>query len=254
LENILVTKTGQIKITDFGISNWMKPGGFLDTFCGSPFYWSPEMILRIQYIGPEVDIWSLGVCLYCMVTGLFPWEGATTKEQLNNAVQGRYEAPVFLSDDCKGLLRRLLDPNPKTRGTLPEIKAHPWLNDGLRIPPPKARKIENLDPDILSKLRGFGLSLEEMKDDIINHYTSQAHVLYVMMLEYRERQEEKAKGMMSMTGITPTEPKDQFVQSKAGSPKPETKSAKNKNPFKNIFSRPKDSTQAPVTRNRSTSL
>lgn len=84
-ENLLLDAHKNIKINDFGLSNIMEPGRFLHTFCGSPLYSSPEIILETNYIGPEVDIWALGVILYAMVTGYLPWDGNTLKEQVHNA-------------------------------------------------------------------------------------------------------------------------------------------------------------------------
>ncbi len=52
-----------IKIIDFGLANNFEPNGVSDTFCGSPFYASPEMVKGLKYVGPEVDIWSMGVLL-----------------------------------------------------------------------------------------------------------------------------------------------------------------------------------------------
>lgn len=53
-ENVLLDKNGNIKVNDFGLSNFMRPGVLLETFCGSPLYCSPEIIKETNYIGPEV--------------------------------------------------------------------------------------------------------------------------------------------------------------------------------------------------------
>ena len=70
LGNLLLDANNNVKISDFGLSNQWHPGKKLDTFCGSPAYMAPELFLRMPYTGPEVDVWSLGVILYTMVTCL----------------------------------------------------------------------------------------------------------------------------------------------------------------------------------------
>lgn len=60
---------GVLKLTDFGLSGEIRPGHFNHCFTGSPLYSAPEIILTHPYIGPEVDVWSLGVLLYTTLTG-----------------------------------------------------------------------------------------------------------------------------------------------------------------------------------------
>ncbi|KAJ3281535.1 Serine/threonine-protein kinase sik2, partial [Blyttiomyces sp. JEL0837] len=59
-ENLLLDSNLDIKIADFGFSNYYDPDSKLDTFCGSPPYAAPELFQGRRYTGPEVDIWSLG--------------------------------------------------------------------------------------------------------------------------------------------------------------------------------------------------
>ena len=78
-ENILLDENENIKLADFGFANYYSNDGLLDTYCGSPPYAAPELFQARKYIGPEVDVWSLGVILYSMVTGSLPFDGSNIK-------------------------------------------------------------------------------------------------------------------------------------------------------------------------------
>jgi len=182
----------------------ISEGELMATFCGSPHYASPEIMKEKRYIGPEVDVWSLGVLLYTMCTGLFPWDGETLAEVMRNAVRARYVVPEFLSNDCKSIIGRMLEPETTKRATLEEIRVHPWLNDGLRIPQhiAKRKKVTQIDEHIFKKLRDFGLNEEEARKNILgNQFTSQAFVLYSLIEEYIEKQKEEAKQIPKVTAV-----------------------------------------------------
>lgn len=78
-ENLLLDADLNIKIADFGFSNYFSTSQKLDTFCGSPPYAAPELFLGRKYEGPEVDVWSLGVILYTLVSGTLPFDGKNLK-------------------------------------------------------------------------------------------------------------------------------------------------------------------------------
>ncbi|XP_044123671.1 NUAK family SNF1-like kinase 2 [Neovison vison] len=129
LENILLDANGNIKIADFGLSNLYHHGKFLQTFCGSPLYASPEIVNGKPYTGPEVDSWSLGVLLYILVHGTMPFDGQDHKTLVRQISNGSYREPPKPSDAC-GLIRWLLMVNPTRRATLEDVASHWWVNWG----------------------------------------------------------------------------------------------------------------------------
>lgn len=119
-----------IKIADFGFSNEFTLGSKLDTFCGSPPYAAPELFQGKKYDGPEVDIWSLGVILYTLVSGSLPFDGHNLKELRERVLRGKYRVPFYMSTDCESILRRFLVLNPAKRCTLEQIMKDKWINIG----------------------------------------------------------------------------------------------------------------------------
>ncbi|KAA0711724.1 NUAK family SNF1-like kinase 2 [Triplophysa tibetana] len=133
LENILLDDNGNIKIADFGLSNLYQGDKFLQTYCGSPLYASPEIVNGRPYRGPEVDCWSLGVLLYTLVHGAMPFDGHDHKNLVQQISSGDYRKPSKPSDAC-GLIRWMLMVNPARRASLGEIAGHWWLNWGYQHP------------------------------------------------------------------------------------------------------------------------
>ncbi|ESO02651.1 hypothetical protein HELRODRAFT_66187 [Helobdella robusta] len=130
-ENLLMDGDFNIKIADFGFSNEFSHGSKLDTFCGSPPYAAPELFQgRKKYDGPEVDVWSLGVILYTLVSGSLPFDGQNLKELRERVLRGKYRIPFYMSTDCENLLRKMLAINPSKRSNLEAIMNDPWMNIG----------------------------------------------------------------------------------------------------------------------------
>ncbi|KAL0114381.1 hypothetical protein PUN28_011563 [Cardiocondyla obscurior] len=129
-ENLLLDSEMNIKIADFGFSNEFTPGNKLDTFCGSPPYAAPELFQGKKYDGPEVDVWSLGVILYTLVSGSLPFDGSTLRELRERVLRGKYRIPFYMSTDCENLLKKFLVLNPTKRASLENIMKDKWMNTG----------------------------------------------------------------------------------------------------------------------------
>ncbi|KAJ3095045.1 Serine/threonine-protein kinase par-1 [Phlyctochytrium planicorne] len=129
-ENLLLDANLDIKIADFGFSNYYDPDSKLDTFCGSPPYAAPELFQGRRYTGPEVDIWSLGVILYVLTTGCLPFDGKNLQEMRESVCRGKYRIPFYLSDGCEKLLRKFLIRDPNKRAGLEILIDDSWINEG----------------------------------------------------------------------------------------------------------------------------
>ncbi|KAM0793024.1 hypothetical protein ACM66B_000515 [Microbotryomycetes sp. NB124-2] len=167
IENILISKTGNIKIIDFGLSNLYSPTSHLSTFCGSLYFAAPELLNAKPYTGPEVDVWSFGIVLYVLVCGKVPFDDQSMPALHAKIKRGQVEYPAWLSPECKHLLSRMLVTNPANRATLQEVLTHPWVVKGFAGPPSShlpARtplKPEEIDRDIVKGMSGFDMGTEE---------------------------------------------------------------------------------------------
>ena len=101
IENILISKTGDIKIIDFGLSNLFAPRSHLKTFCGSLYFAAPELLQARQYTGPEVDIWSFGIVLYVLVCGKVPFDDQSMPQLHAKIKKGMVDYPTWLSPGKK---------------------------------------------------------------------------------------------------------------------------------------------------------
>ena len=159
-ENLMVDDRNQIKLIDFGFANIYSPRGFLETNCGSPLYASPEIVQGVKYVGPEVDIWSLGVILFAMLTGTLPFEDENLKGLYAKICAGKYTCPSYLSPEAQDLIRMMLTTDPKQRATMKDIKFSTWIMNGSIYPP------ENFLP-FRQPLTRSGLTMSAVRDDII---------------------------------------------------------------------------------------
>ena len=128
-ENILLDKDYNIKLCDYGWASYCTPGHFLETYCGTPEYVSPEVIKKYPY-NEKVDIWGIGVLIFELAFGYPPFSSNLNEERFNNIKGGKINWPKDLEDkDLKDLIEKILKINPKERMSLSDIEKHPWLND-----------------------------------------------------------------------------------------------------------------------------
>uniref|UniRef100_A0A671NM55 non-specific serine/threonine protein kinase n=1 Tax=Sinocyclocheilus anshuiensis TaxID=1608454 RepID=A0A671NM55_9TELE len=183
-ENLLLDADMNIKIADFGFSNEFTIGNKLDTFCGSPPYAAPELFQGKKYDGPEVDVWSLGVILYTLVSGSLPFDGQNLKELRERVLRGKYRIPFYMSTDCENLLKRFLVLNPGKRGTLEQIMKDRWINAGCEedeLKPFVEPELDISDQKRIDIMVGMGYSREEIHESLTRMKYDEITATYLLL-------------------------------------------------------------------------
>ncbi|XP_052458276.1 serine/threonine-protein kinase MARK2 isoform X8 [Carassius gibelio] len=186
-ENLLLDADMNIKIADFGFSNEFTMGNKLDTFCGSPPYAAPELFQGKKYDGPEVDVWSLGVILYTLVSGSLPFDGQNLKELRERVLRGKYRIPFYMSTDCENLLKKFLILNPTKRGSLEQIMKDRWMNVGHEddeLKPYIEPQPDYKDPRRTDIMIQMGFSQEEIEESFVKQKYDEVMATY-LLLDYR---------------------------------------------------------------------
>lgn len=132
-ENVLLDANGNVKISDFGLSalpQQFREDGLLHTTCGSPNYVAPEVISGRGYDGATADVWSSGVILFVLLTGWLPFDDNNLAVLYYKIFKSDFKFPKWLSAGARKLIRRILDPNPKTRISIAEIVEDEWFKKG----------------------------------------------------------------------------------------------------------------------------
>nr|XP_012788753.1 unnamed protein product [Sorex araneus] len=130
--NLLVGEDGHVKIADFGVSNEFKGSdALLSNTVGTPAFMAPESLSETRKIfsGKALDVWAMGVTLYCFVFGQCPFMDERIMCLHSKIKSQALEFPdqPDIAEDLKDLITRMLDKNPESRIVVPEIKLHPWV-------------------------------------------------------------------------------------------------------------------------------
>lgn len=134
--NIFINRKGNIKLGDFGLAAKVIPGQKLAGFCGTLPYCAPELLQAEKYEGLPVDIWSLGVLLFLMVSGSLPFQGESFVEVKEQIISANFSIPPHVSVDIFDVIVEMLMINPSRRPTIHQIKMHPVIRDSEACLPP----------------------------------------------------------------------------------------------------------------------
>lgn len=191
LDNILLNEEMTlIKLCDFGVSRVAKRGVKLTEQCGTPAYLAPEIIVNEGYEAFFVDVWSMGILLYALMSATVPFKAKTVPELHKIILRGKYEFPDYFSDISKSFIAEMLNPVPHLRIKLEDLKKHEWflgetLENSFHSTCGSARpgKCEG----ILKEIEEYGFPKDfvqgSLKNREINHATASYNLLDINMLD-----------------------------------------------------------------------
>ncbi|KAI3717416.1 hypothetical protein L1987_69018 [Smallanthus sonchifolius] len=140
-----------LKAIDFGLSIFFKPGQIFRDVVGSPYYVAPEVLLK--HYGPEADVWTAGVILYILLSGVPPFWAETQQGIFDAVLKGNLDFDSdpwpLISDSAKDLIRKMICTHPSDRLTAHKVLCHPWICENGVAPD------RELDPAVLSRLKQF---------------------------------------------------------------------------------------------------
>ncbi|KAG8512383.1 Serine/threonine-protein kinase MARK2 [Galemys pyrenaicus] len=212
-ENLLLDRHNNMKLADFGLSvQWSNEK--ISPFCGSPEYAAPESYHLRSHHGPTVDIWSLGVILYHMVTGSLPFVGGNFWKLRRRIISGSFHMPAYLSEKCKDLLRKMLVLDPQSRSKVDELMKHPWVDMHsklliLREPSPH----HHHDPATTKAMITLGFDKDQIYNSVAQRKFDYVMATYlILLLKKEEGQGNWVLGKPSPLAVQDSPPQDHHLQ------------------------------------------
>ncbi|KAF9415624.1 AGC protein kinase Gad8 [Podila epigama] len=187
-ENILLDYTGHIALCDFGLCKLgMTETETTNTFCGTPEYLAPELLLGQGYT-KTVDWWTLGVLLYEMLTGLPPFYDENIHEMYRKILQDELRFPDEVAPDARALLSALLTRDPNQRlgsNGSSAIKQHPFFKP-ISFPHLMAKKIQPpFKPSVSSAIDTSNFDEEFTSEEPLDSVVESSFLSETVQLQFK---------------------------------------------------------------------
>jgi len=194
LENILLaTASRTVKLIDLGLSDFYAKDRQLHEFCGTSNYAAPELLYGTPYTGPEVDIWALGVVVYILCSGHYPFPTPRDTVKCNP-----YYPPAF-SQPLVVLLRKIFQ-MAKDRADLNTLLHHPWTTLGyesmaIEMTFVSKKDVIEVDEELLKELDNIGWDGALMKNSILSNEHNQMTATYYLAKRrwQQDKQQDKSR-------------------------------------------------------------
>jgi len=194
-ENILLDRYNNIRVIDFGFSNsFSEDNPCFNTQCGSLEYVPPEMIRGKPYT-TSADIWSLGVLLYAITCGKFPFQEDNLDLLMQSILNTSPTFPSNLSHSLCDLMLKMLSKNPNNRISIENIKDHPWFSpleysNVVQFRESIMTTDGKCDPDVVSAMISLGIDCSILKQKLFLGEFDEITAVYKML------QKEKTTDLM----------------------------------------------------------
>ncbi|KAK5101480.1 hypothetical protein LTR24_000536 [Lithohypha guttulata] len=196
LENVLLDKTGDVKLVDFGFTReYEGKASYLQTFCGTICYSAPEMLKGEKYAGEKVDVWSLGIVLFALLTGALPFDEDDDLATKQKILKEDPTYPNTFPEQAKTLLSKMLSKRPLHRPTLAEVLNDPFLLDHapaqqailkLNQPAPFATSLEKTS---LERMKAAGVDIDKVIENVLSQRCDALAGWWALLIEKETRKE-----------------------------------------------------------------
>ncbi|XP_039224819.1 hormonally up-regulated neu tumor-associated kinase isoform X1 [Crotalus tigris] len=197
IENLLLDEDNNIKLIDFGLSNCASILGYTDPFstqCGSPAYAAPELLARKKY-GPKIDVWSIGVNMYAMLTGTLPFtvEPFSLRALYQKMIDKEMNPyPTQLSTAAVNFLKILLEPDPAKRPNIQQALANRWLSENGKalnnVTYPNRIHLEDVSQSVLLYMtEKLGYKNSDVINTILSNRACHMLAIYILLNKKLER-------------------------------------------------------------------
>ncbi|CAK4029282.1 serine threonine- kinase [Lecanosticta acicola] len=198
LENILLDKHENVKLVDFGFTReYSGPASYLQTWCGTICYSAPEMLKGEKYAGEKVDVWSLGIILFALLTGELPFDEDDDNKTKSRIIKEEPQYPEGMPEQAKDLVQKLLSKRPLLRPSLGDILKHPWLGEYapqlqeiLKVQQP-APFSTHLEKDVLQRMRSAGVDIDMVIEHVLAQRCDSLAGWWALLLEKEQRKEKR---------------------------------------------------------------
>ncbi|KAL8709112.1 MAG: hypothetical protein Q9220_006133 [cf. Caloplaca sp. 1 TL-2023] len=198
LENILLDKNGNVKLCDFGFTReYEGKMSYLQTFCGTVCYSAPEMLKGEKYAGEKVDVWSLGIILFALLTGELPFDDDDELVTKHKILTTEPKYPESMPADAKALIGQLLSKRPLHRPTLSDILMNSFLAEyapqqqailKLTQPPPFTTDLER---QTLERMRSAGVDIDKVIENVLAQRCDGLAGWWALLIEKEQRKEKR---------------------------------------------------------------
>lgn len=182
LENIMVDEAGNAKLCDFGFAIKITEGQMLEETCGTLLYCAPEILAREPYDGLAGDMWSMGIVLYALVTGQFPYVQDTIEDMHRIITTTMCPITYHVSIPCNTIIARLLDVQTSHRMTIQQLVEQQWLG---HIQDHGLVATEEILPRIVNTMCTIGYSCEEIVSSLTRRRIQHEVMVTFNILKYQ---------------------------------------------------------------------
>ncbi|XP_028618924.1 sperm motility kinase X-like [Grammomys surdaster] len=183
-ENILMDANRNIKLCDFGLAIKVNTEQKSTVFCGTLPYCAPELFSIQSYDPRALDIWSMGVVLYIMVTKHYPFK-ATTYDKMKEEMQDpHYYIPPKLPAHVASLIVQLFTIDPMQRPKIGDIMEHQWLQGSeelSKIKRPQETLSSKPNPSIMAAMGAMGYNPKDITDSLYKKKFNSIMATYLIL-------------------------------------------------------------------------